>query len=52
MYRQEELKELEEKIGYVFGQKELLAQALTHSSFSNEQKINREHNVKRGGQIR
>lgn len=41
MYRQEELKELEEKIGYVFGQKELLAQALTHSSFSNEQKINK-----------
>ena len=47
MYRQEELKELEEKIGYVFGQKELLAQALTHSSFSNEQKINKFKNYER-----
>ena len=47
MYRQEELKELEEKIGYVFRQKELLAQALTHSSFSNEQKINKFKNYER-----
>lgn len=41
MYRQEELKKLEGKIGYEFKNKELLLQALTHSSFSNEQKINR-----------
>ncbi len=41
MYKQEELKKLEEKIGYEFKEKELLLQALTHSSFSNEQKINR-----------
>ena len=41
MYRQEELKKLEGKIGYEFKNKELLLQALTHSSFSNEQKINK-----------
>lgn len=41
MYKQKELKELEEKIGYEFKKKELLLQALTHSSFSNEQKINK-----------
>lgn len=32
---------LESKIGYVFQNKMLLKQALTHSSFANEQKINR-----------
>lgn len=41
MYKQEELKKLEEKIGYEFKEKTLLLQALTHSSFSNEQKINK-----------
>lgn len=41
MYKQKELKELEAKIGYEFKKKELLLQALTHSSFSNEQKINK-----------
>ena len=41
MYKQEELKKLEGKIGYEFKKKELLLQALTHSSFSNEQKINK-----------
>lgn len=35
------LKELEEKIGYVFNDQKLLRQAVTHSSFANEQKINR-----------
>ena len=33
--------ELEQKIGYSFKDKKLLCQALTHSSFSNEQKINK-----------
>ena len=47
MYRQEELKELENKIGYEFKEKVLLLQALTHSSFSNEQKINRYKNYER-----
>ncbi len=41
MYKQEELKKLEAKIGYEFKKKELLLQALTHSSFSNEQKVNK-----------
>lgn len=35
------LEELENKIGYSFKDKELLKQALTHSSFANEQKINK-----------
>jgi ribonuclease-3 len=33
--------ELEQKIGYSFQNKMLLRQALTHSSFANEQKINK-----------
>ena len=35
------LEELEQKIGYSFQNKSLLRQALTHSSFANEQKINK-----------
>lgn len=35
------LEQLEERIGYVFADKKLLRQALTHSSFANEQKINK-----------
>lgn len=35
------MEELEERIGYVFRNKKLLKQALTHSSFANEQKINK-----------
>lgn len=35
------LAQLEQKIGYRFQDKKLLRQALTHSSYSNEQKINR-----------
>ncbi len=38
---EEKLKELEKKIGYSFRDKRLLRQALTHSSFANEQKINK-----------
>ena len=34
--------ELEEKIGYKFKNRELLKQSLTHSSFTNEQKINKQ----------
>ena len=40
-------RELEKKIGYEFKDKALLCQALTHSSFSNEQKINKYHNYER-----
>ncbi|MCQ2526288.1 MAG: ribonuclease III [Lachnospiraceae bacterium] len=39
--------ELEEKIGYSFSDKVLLKQALTHSSFANEQKINKSGNYER-----
>ena len=38
---------LEERIGYRFLDKELLKQALTHSSFTNEQKIYRGKNYER-----
>lgn len=41
------LEELEEKIGYCFQDKSLFRQALTHSSFSNEQKINKWKNYER-----
>lgn len=47
MYKQEDLKELEKKTGYQFQNKKLLLQALTHSSFSNEQKINQFPNYER-----
>lgn len=41
------LQVLEERIGYQFQNRELLQQALTHSSFSNEQKINKAKNYER-----
>lgn len=40
-------KELEEKIGYHFKDASLLRQALTHSSFTNEQKINKQKDYER-----
>ncbi len=47
MLKQEMIRELEEIIGYQFQKKELLVQALTHSTFSNEQKINKYANYER-----
>lgn len=44
---QEILEELQAKIGYNFKDVSLLKQALTHSSFSNEQKINKLKNYER-----
>ncbi|MCM1174755.1 MAG: ribonuclease III [Blautia sp.] len=41
------LEELENKIGYQFTDKFLLRQALTHSSFANEQKINKYEDYER-----
>lgn len=41
------IEKLEEKIGYTYQNKELLLQALTHSSFSNEQKINKSKDYER-----
>ena len=38
------LEELQDKIGYRFQNTDLLKQALTHSSFANEQKINKQPN--------
>lgn len=38
---EERLTELEEKIQYRFHNRRLLRQALTHSSYANEQRINR-----------
>ncbi|GFI23576.1 ribonuclease 3 [Lachnospiraceae bacterium] len=43
----EALQELQEKIGYQFREETLLKQALTHSSFANEQKINKLKNYER-----
>lgn len=41
------LKNLEERIGYQFKDISLLKQALTHSSYTNEQKINKTRNYER-----
>ena len=41
MIAENRMEELEQKIGYRFRDRGLLRQALTHSSFANEQKINR-----------
>lgn len=41
------LEHLEIKIGYTYKNRELLQQALTHSSFANEQKINKSKNYER-----
>ncbi len=38
---------LEERIGYLFQDIRLLKQAMTHSSFTNEQKINKQKNYER-----
>ena len=43
----EVLKELQDKIGYSFNNEDLLKQAITHSSFANEQKINKLKNYER-----
>ena len=43
----QDIQKLEEKIGYSFRDKGLLSQALTHSSFSNEQKIRKNANYER-----
>ncbi len=44
---QRPMEELEDRIGYHFGNRELLRQALTHSSFLNEQKIHKSKDYER-----
>ena len=41
------LEELENRIGYCFKDKTLLMQAITHSSYTNEQKINKQKHYER-----
>ena len=41
------VQELEQKINYIFNDKALITQALTHSSFANEMKINKCKNYER-----
>ena len=43
----QELSRLEERIGYTFKNKDLLIQALTHSSYANERRINKINNYER-----
>lgn len=47
MLIEKSIEELEEKIGYCFKDKALIRQALTHSSFVNEQRINRKEDYER-----
>lgn len=47
MLKESDFQELEKKIGYTFKNRALLKQAVTHSSFANEQKINRQKNYER-----
>ena len=47
MLPQYSMEKLEERIGYRFRDRSLLKQALTHSSFANEHKINRLKNYER-----
>ena len=46
-YYETSLLELERKIGYNFNNDELLLHALTHSSYANEMKMNKENNNER-----
>ena len=39
MIRTEDIKRLEERIGYQFKDENLVRQALTHSSYANEKKL-------------
>ena len=47
MLKESDYQELEKKIGYTLQNRALLKQAVTHSSFANEQKINRQKHYER-----
>ena len=47
MNSQEAIDNIERQTGYTFGNKELLLEALTHSSYTNEMKINKRNHYER-----
>lgn len=47
MDREEAINLVEKNVGYTFGNKELLLEALTHSSYTNEMKINKRNDYER-----
>ena len=47
MNSQEAIESIEREIGYTFNNKELLLEALTHSSYTNEMKINKRNHYER-----
>ena len=47
MYIENDITELEDRIGYHFKDRALIRMALTHSSFANEQKINKQPDYER-----
>lgn len=47
MYSENDITELEDRIGYHFKDRALIRMALTHSSFANEQKINKQPDYER-----
>lgn len=47
MTKRRDIKELEEKIGYHFKNPDYIEEALTHSSYANEMKINRKNDYER-----
>ena len=47
MDKEETIAFVQEKIGYVFKNEEYLLEALTHSSYTNEMKINRRADYER-----
>ena len=47
MYSENDITELEDRIGYHFKDRALIRMALTHSSYANEQKINKQPDYER-----
>ena len=47
MYKENDITELEDRIGYHFKDRALIRMALTHSSYANEQKINKQPDYER-----
>ena len=47
MLTENDISRLEQTIGYTFKDKALIIEALTHSSYVNEHKINKKHDYER-----